>query len=94
MGGALEAQKRQRGGSSVTRSCLFATPWTAARQASLSTNSWSLLKLLSIESVKGGSKTQFRVQVLGRREKDVPFQVKAPTMPSNALALSSCPSFP
>ena len=31
---------------------LFATPWTAARQASLSiTNSCSLLKLMSIESV-------------------------------------------
>ena len=31
---------------------LFATPWTAARQASLSiTNSWNLLKLMSIESV-------------------------------------------
>ena len=31
---------------------LFATPWTAAHQASLSiTNSWSLLKLISIESV-------------------------------------------
>ena len=31
---------------------LFPTPWTAARQASLSiTNSWSSLKLLSIESV-------------------------------------------
>ena len=31
---------------------LFATPWTAARQASLSiTNSWSLLKLMPIESV-------------------------------------------
>ena len=31
---------------------LFATPWTAARQASLSiTNSWSLLKPMSIESV-------------------------------------------
>ena len=31
---------------------LFATPWTAARQASLSiTNSWSLRKLMSIESV-------------------------------------------
>ena len=30
----------------------FATPWTVARQASLSiTNSWSLLKLMSIESV-------------------------------------------
>ena len=31
---------------------LFATPWTAACQASLSiTNSWSLLKRMSIESV-------------------------------------------
>ena len=31
---------------------LFATPWTAAHQASLSiTNSWSLPKLMSIESV-------------------------------------------
>ena len=31
---------------------LFVTPWTAARQASLSiTNSWSLLKVMSIESV-------------------------------------------
>ena len=31
---------------------LFAPPWTAARQASLSiTNSWSLLKLMSIELV-------------------------------------------
>ena len=31
---------------------LFATPWTVAHQASLSiTNSWSLLKLMSIESV-------------------------------------------
>ena len=31
---------------------LFAIPWTAARQASLSiTNSWSLLKLMSIASV-------------------------------------------
>jgi len=32
---------------------LFATPWTAARQPSLSfTISWSLLKLMSIKSVK------------------------------------------
>ena len=31
---------------------LFVTPWTAAHQTSLSiTNSWSLLKLMSIESV-------------------------------------------
>ena len=38
--------------SSVTQSCLFATAWTAACQASLSiTNFWSLLKLMSIESV-------------------------------------------
>ena len=34
------------------QSCLFATPWTAAGQASLFiTNSRSLLKLMSIESV-------------------------------------------
>ena len=39
--------------SSVTQSCLtLAIPWTAACQASLSTtNSWSLLKHISIESV-------------------------------------------
>ena len=37
---------------SLSRVQLFATPWTTARQASLSvTNSWSLLKLMSIESV-------------------------------------------
>ena len=37
---------------SLSRVQLFATPWTAARQASLSiTNSQSLLKLMSIELV-------------------------------------------
>ena len=37
---------------SLSRVCLFATPWTTGRQASLSIiNSWSLLKLMSIESV-------------------------------------------
>ena len=37
---------------SFSRVWLFAIPWTAARQASLSiTNSWSLLKLISIKSV-------------------------------------------
>ena len=37
---------------SLSHVCLFVTPWTAARQASLSiTNSWSVLKLMSIESV-------------------------------------------
>ena len=38
----------------LRRSAMFdsATPWTAARQASLSiSNSWSLLKLMSTESV-------------------------------------------
>jgi len=35
---------------------LFSTPWTTARQASLSiTNSWSLPKLMSIESVMPSS---------------------------------------
>ena len=39
--------------SSVVQSCpIFATPWTAARQASLSiTNSWSVPKPMSIELV-------------------------------------------
>ena len=37
---------------SLSRVQLFVTPWTAVRQASLSiTNSWSLPKLMSIESV-------------------------------------------
>ena len=37
---------------SLSHVWLFVTPWTAARQASLSiTNSWCLLKLMSIELV-------------------------------------------
>ena len=37
---------------SLSHARLFVTPWAAVRQASLSiTNSWSLLKLMSIESV-------------------------------------------
>ena len=41
---------------SLSRVRLFATPWIAARQASLSiTNSWSLLKLMPIESVMPSS---------------------------------------
>ena len=36
----------------LSRVQLFVTPWTAEHQASLSiTNSWSLLKLMSIKSV-------------------------------------------
>ena len=36
----------------LSRVRLFATPWTAARQASLSiTNSWNFLRLMSIELV-------------------------------------------
>ena len=41
---------------SLSRVWLLATPWTAAHQASLSiTNSWSSLKLMSIESVMPSS---------------------------------------
>ena len=37
---------------SLSRVWLFATPWTAARQASLSiTNSWSLFRLMSIDGM-------------------------------------------
>ena len=42
-----------RSDQSLSRVQLLATPWIAARQASLSiTNSWSSLRLTSIESVK------------------------------------------
>ena len=41
---------------SLSRVRLFVTPWTAARQASLSiTNSWSLPKPMSIESMMQSS---------------------------------------
>ena len=41
---------------SLSRVWLFVTPWIAARQASLSiTNSWTLPKLMSIESVMPSS---------------------------------------
>ena len=42
---------------SLSRVWLFVTPWTTAHQASLSitTNSWSLLKLMSIKSVMPSS---------------------------------------
>ena len=40
----------------LSRVWRFGTPWTAARQASLSiTNSWSFLKLMSIQSVMPSS---------------------------------------
>ena len=39
---------------------LFATPWTAARQASLSiTNSWSMLKLMSIMDIQPSHSLSF-----------------------------------
>ena len=45
-----------RSDQSLSRVRLFATPWIAAHQASLSiTNSWSTLKLTSIESVMPSS---------------------------------------
>ena len=41
---------------SLSHARLFATPWTATHQASLSiTDSWSLLKLMSIESMMSSS---------------------------------------
>ena len=45
-----------RSDQSLSHVRLFATPWMAARQASLSiTNSWSLLRLTSIEAVMPSS---------------------------------------
>ena len=48
----LQFSEKDSSVQSLSRVQLLATPWTAAHQASLSiTNSWSLLKLMSIESV-------------------------------------------
>ena len=50
--GSQEFQQKGRSVQSLSRVQLFETPWTAAHQASLSiTNSGSLFKLMSIESV-------------------------------------------
>ena len=51
-GNKRENRKSKTQFNSIGQSCLTATPWTAACQASLSiNNSWSLLKVMSIESV-------------------------------------------
>ena len=48
--------RKIRSDQSLSRVQLFATPWIAARQASLSiTNSWSSLRLMSIKSVMPSS---------------------------------------
>ena len=48
----FNSQSASQSFQSLCRVQLFVTPWTAARQASLSiTNSWSSLKLTSVESV-------------------------------------------
>ena len=48
----MEPEKGISSVQSLSHVRLFATPWTAAQQASLSiSNSWSLLKLMSIESM-------------------------------------------
>ena len=51
-GGDIRGKEKKSSVHLLSCVWLFATPWPAARQASLSiTNSWSLLKLMSIESV-------------------------------------------
>ena len=51
----------------LSRVWLFGTPWTSASQASLSfTNSCSLLKFLTIESVMGMSLSILQELVIGR----------------------------
>ena len=59
------AQRRFSSVQSLSRVRLFATPWIAACQASLSiTNSWSSLKLTSIESVMPSSHLILRCPLL------------------------------
>ena len=52
LSGDLRGQRSLSSAQSLSRVRLYATPWTVACQASLSiTSIWSLLKLMSIESV-------------------------------------------
>ena len=54
---------------SLSHVWLFATPWTAARQASLSiANFWSLLKLMSIESVMPSNQLFQKNRITGTGE--------------------------
>ena len=60
---------------------LFATPWTAARQASLSiTNSQNLLKLMCIESVQIGK------NVMGSQAKQLSWNCQLSHTSSSAMA--------
>ena len=61
---------------SLSRVWLFATPWIAAHQASLSiTKSWSSLRLMSIESAQllGGWRGGVRCFILSSPRRDIPF---------------------
>ena len=68
---------------------LFATPWTAARQASLSfTIPWSLLKLMSIESVMPSN--HLILCILGRGSFRVPKKLRSWSLVRRLLRLSRC----
>ena len=59
---------------SLSRVQLFATPWTASSQASLSiTNSWSLFKLMSIELVMSSNYFPYPLPI-SNKEKEIEAQ--------------------
>ena len=82
---------------SLSRAQLFATPWTAARQASLSfTISQSLLKLMSIESMMPSNHhhAEKQLRVLGS-EKDTWVALLLELVDQNGLlAPHTCPGTP
>ena len=73
---------------------LFVTPWTAARQASLSsTISWSLLKLKTIESVIrgfGGSLNSGQYDSLGLPYERRPLTTPTPLLPRQGRVGQQC----
>ena len=81
---------------SLSRVRLFATPWTAAHQASLSiTNSWSLLKLISIESVMPSNKSPPTRRVPPRGTPRVPAPLPlSPFSPPDRDRRGDSPAFP
>ena len=62
---------------------LFATSWTAARQASLSFTIWSLLKLMSIEGVMPSSVTPFSSCLFASGAQSIGASASASVFPMN-----------
>ena len=79
----LEKKSFSQSVQSLSYIQLFSTPWTSACQASLSiTNSWSLLKLMSIKSMMPSNHLiplYSKKSLLGVKENNMKSRTRAPS---------------